>query len=465
MNITKGNGHHILALERLFNPNSIAVIGASGAEKKLGYHLVRGFTESGYRGNLYAINQTGNTNIFNLPRFNSISEIPGEVELAIIITPPHTMLNLIRECIDKEVKGIVLFASPPEISGYDLVELLDTAKSRGIRILGPNSMGLHCPKVGLSLWPGLPCTTGSVSFIGHSGGMVFSVISSLAAKGIGIQKAIAVGNEWDMNWTDYLEYLGTDKGTEIIAGYIEGVKDGFRFMRVAESIIARKPLILIKGGGSARGNAFTESHTGSMAGHKVIWQAALDQAKIIKAVDFLDLLNHVIIFKYLMNRPLGPRIGIVTAIGGPTVTILDLCEQYGLEVPELSASTKTALAEFIPFYGSSCRNPVDLSIGAAVEPSLYTRSIHILDRSPDIDVIVCVQSDYGGEEVTRMVIEEKGQTIKPLISIMVGATQITDRCIKLYLESGIPAFAYQEGAIRAMKSVIRWKEYSTYSSQ
>lgn len=448
-------------LENLFHPGSLAVIGASDQKNKLGYELVRGFVEMGYAGKLYLVNPSMRADIFNLPVYSKLSDVPDEIVLAIIITPPFTLPGLIKECAKKRVQGIILFVTPSDNHQPELLEAIDLATSCGIKIIGPNSMGLHCPSSGLAIWPELPRKNGSVSFISHSGAMVFSFVAGIAAKGIGCSKAVAVGNEWDLNWTDYLEYLGQDDQTEIIAGYIEGVKDGRRFLNIATSISSKKPILCIKGGDSARGKVFAGSHTGAIAGRESIWKAAFAQANIIKVLDFQDMINHVLMFKHLMSRPLGRRIGLISGTGGPTVITTDLCQQYGLDVPELSSSTKKAFIELLPPYGSSCRNPVDLSIAAGVEQSLYSRSIQILNQSPDVDVIVCLHTgDYVGEEVVRRLIEENRQGAKPLVVIMVGATERNDRCVNLLLESGIPACDGQEGAIRSLRSVIKWKEHA-----
>ncbi len=250
----------------------------------------------------YLVNSFHTVAAFNLPVYQSIEEIPDEIVLAIISTPPHVLPGLLRECVNKKVLGIILFVTPADNDQPELTAAVEQVKAAGIRMIGPNSMGIHCPSSGMAIWPELSGKKGSVSIVSHSGAMAFCLISGIDAMGIGCAKAISVGNEWDLVWTDYLEYLGRDDETDIIVGYIEGVGDGRAFLSVARSISAKKPILCMKGGDSERGVVFTGSHTGSMAGSRTIWKAAFDQSGIIKTLDFQDTLHHILMFKHLMPK-------------------------------------------------------------------------------------------------------------------------------------------------------------------
>jgi acyl-CoA synthetase (NDP forming) len=450
-------------LHLLFHPGSIAIVGASPDENKLGNLLVKGFLDMGYTGKLYCVNQSATDRIFSRPVYPTIEDIPDEVVLAIICTPPSTVPSILKQCARKSVKGVVLFVTPANNGQSELKKAVEDLKSLGIRISGPNSMGFHNPASGMSIWPLLPARVGPVASICHSGGVTFAVLTAIEARGIGCSKAVSVGNEWDLNWTDYLEYFGHDDETKIITGYLEGMVDGRRFLRIATKVGKKKPIICIKGGQSSTGNTFAGSHTGGMAGSEFIWKAAFDQANIISVIDFQDLITHTVMFDYLMSRTLGRRIGLVTGTGGPTVITADLCEQHGLELPEFSAATKENLKKILPPYGSSYRNPADVSISAAVDQSLYSRSINILDRSPDVDVIICIHTgDSAGEAVASKIILDNSSSSKPLVVIMVGSSEKNSQPVNMLLKAGIPAFDVQEGAIRALSALIRWKERSFY---
>ncbi|MBT3310370.1 MAG: hypothetical protein HN379_00080 [Desulfobacteraceae bacterium] len=449
----------IETLENIFHPSSLAIIGGTGDKSKLGYELVNGFKEIGYSGKFYIINPNNNKDVLGLPVFKSITDIPDKVELAIIITPPSTLPGLLKECIAKSVKGIIMFSTPPDDMMPELEEITRQVKDSGARIVGPNSMGLYCPDGGLTIFPGLPDKVGPVSFISHSGAMAFVFIKAMAEKNIWCSKAVTCGNELDLNWVDYLEYFGNDDDTEMIAGYMEGAIDGKKFLETASAITSRKPVFCIKGGDSPAGNIFVSSHTGSMAGKHAIWKSAMEQANIIKTKDVHDTVDHIVMFKFLMNKPVGRRIGFVTGTGGPTVTTVDLCDQHNLIVPELSDETQKKLMEFIPPFGSSSRNPVDLSIAAGVDRSLYIKAIKVLDKSDDVDVIICLHTgDRQGVEIAEDIIREQRNCHKPIISMMIGTTETNHHAIRILLEAGIPAFPGQENTIRPLEALIKWKE-------
>jgi acetyltransferase len=269
---------------------------------------------------------------------------------------------------------------------------------------------------------------------------------------------VAIGNEWDLVWTDFLEYLGQDNGIEIIAGYLEGIRDGNRFLEIAKTISRKKPIFIVKGGASLVGTAFTQSHTGSMAGSQRIWEAVLRQANVISTEDIRDMVDHVVMFSFLRDRRIGPRIGIVTGTGGLAVNTVDFCEEHELEIPELSTTTKNVIKEVIPPYGSSVRNPVDVSVAAERNLWLYTRPIQILDRSDEVDVILCVHpGDFKGDELAEEIVKENLNGRKPLVVIFVDTSPQNTRALEILLQAGIPAFAQLRTAIKALASLIKWK--------
>ena len=450
---------HIKELKSLFHADSLAVIGASGDKNKLGHEVFRAFLEMGYAGKLFPVNPARAGNIFGRPIYGNLKDIPEEVVLAVITAPPATLPGLLKDCLEKGVQGIIISGAPIEKEQPDLVEAIERVKSQGIRIIGPNSLGFHYPAGGLSIYPDLPRQPGSVGFISHSGAVAHAFISGMNARGIGCSKAVAVGNEWDLEWTDYFDYLGQDDETEIIAGYLEGMKNGIRFLNVARSVSKRKPVICIKAGQSESGGALARSHTGSIAGNRTLWKAVFDQTNVIHAADFHEAVSHIVMFRHLMARPLGHRIGLVTGTGGPTVITADLCEYYGLQVPELSVDTRKAIRSFLPRYGTSDRNPVDLSIAAGFDHSLYSLGIQALDRSPEVDVIVCIHTgDYSGEAVVGNILKSNLQVTKPLVMIMMGATEKNTQNVKLLSEAGFLAFDGLEQTIRSLSLVIKWKE-------
>jgi acyl-CoA synthetase (NDP forming) len=190
----------------------------------------------------------------------------------------------------------------------------------------------------------------------------------------------------------------------------------------------------------------------------MIWEAVLRQANVTGTDDIKDTVDHILMFKYLMECQVGPRIGIVTGVGGLTVNTVDFCEDHGLQIPELSPVTKNEIKDVVPPYGTSCRNPVDVSVVAERNLSLYTRPMQILDQSDDVDVIVCVhEGDFRGDELAEEIVNENLGSHKPLVVILMGATPQNTKGIKILLEAGIPAFPEAKNPVKALASLIRWK--------
>lgn len=446
-------------LDELFHPESVVIVGGSGDESKLGYAMVKGFVDFGFSGKLFVVNPDPSQPILGLPVYRSVSQIPDSPTLVIIMTPPSTVPAILVECAQKRVKGVVVFSAPfPELhqdEGY----AIGMAKSAGVRIIGPNSLGLYCPSSGLPLFPHFPKKDGAVSLISHSGSFALGLAVAMAERGVGCCKGIISGNEWDLTWTECLEYLGQDDGTEIIVGYMEGVKDAQAFLRVAKAVGRKKPVFCIKGGDSDPGSAVAMSHTGSVAGSTAAWNAALRQANIIRTEDVDETADHVVLFKSLKDRPVGPRLALISGNGGLLVTTADICESFGLEIPELSLETRRVLGDMLPPYGSSHRNPVDVSIAAAANLALYSQPIKVLDQCDEVDVILCVHSgDYRGDDMARQVVRENLHTTKPLLVLMLGESETSARAVNILMEAGIPVFRRQRNPIRALAELIRWKE-------
>lgn len=449
-------------LDELFHPESVAIVGGSGDASKLGYAMVKGFVDFGFSGKHFVVNPDPSQLILGLPVYGTVSQIPDSPALVIIMTPPSTVPAILKECVQKRARGVVVFSAPSPGLKPDEAEAIRMAKSAGVRIIGPNSLGLYCPASGLPLFPYFPKKDGTVSFISHSGSFALGLAVAMAERGVGCCKGIISGNEWDLTWTECLEYLVQDDGTEIIVGYMEGVKDAQAFLRAAKHVGGRKPVFCIKGGDIDPGSALAMSHTGSVAGSAATWNAALRQANIIRTEDVDETVDHVVVFKSLKDRPVGRRIGLISGNGGLLVTTADMCESLGLEIPELSRQIRRVLGDMLPPYGSSHRNPVDVSIAAAANLSLYCETIKVLDQCDELDLILCVHSgDYRGDDMARQLVRENLHTGKPLLVLMLGESNTSARAANILMEAGIPVFRRQRNSIRALAELIRWKERST----
>jgi acyl-CoA synthetase (NDP forming) len=445
-------------LEEIFYPRSVAVVGASSDPKKMSSLTVAGFIDMGFQGEIYPVSRDDTELIQGRKVFRNIREIPGPVDLVVISVPPPLVPPIIKDCAEKKVKGIINFSAPAGELTPEEEEAIRYAVSKGTRLIGPNSMGLYCPYSGLALFPGMSKEKGDVSFISHSGAIGWTFSAFASSRTIAFNKVITVGNEWDLTWTDFLEHLGTDPKTEIICGYLEGLTDGRRILRIAKETTPRKPVIIVKGGASGVGSEAAVSHTGSIAGEKTIWNSVLDQAGVIGVKGLNQLMDHVITFRLLKDRAIGNRLGIVSGTAGPIVIAADLCESLDLEIPELSASTKERIREFLPVYGSNDRNPVDVSIAAASNLRLYLQAMMTLDECEEIDIIYFIQSgEWQGEELAAYIINgTSGKLRKPLVVSLIGPPERCSRAVLSLLEANIPAFFTLEGPLEALSSLNKW---------
>ncbi len=448
-------------LARIFNPRSVAIIGASGNPDKLGYILLKGFIDLDFRGHLYPINPNASRRILNLDVYASLRDVTEDIDLAVITLPTDAAIPAVRECVEKGVRGIIVFSAFPERvdpERPEIKEILGLTRNKGVRIIGPNSMGLYSPRAGLAIFSRMPKQPGPVGFVSHSGALAYAFSNYLGNRGIGFSKVACCGNEWDLTWVDFLEYLGRDRDTEIIAGYIEGAKDGARFIRVAREITHRKPVVVIKGGKSPAGSQFVSSHTGSIAGNQNIWDSVFEQSSIISVESFQDLVDHVILFNYFRHHPVGERIAIISGTGGPITITADLCEKIGLKIPVLSALTQSKLKELLPPTGTSCKNPVDVSIAAATNLTLYTKPVELLDRCDEVDSILLIHTgDWRGEEVAKAIAGISHNIHKPIMVALLGTPEKAGQAILPLMGAGIPGFTSVEGPLKALASLVKWK--------
>ncbi len=453
----------IKQLEDIFFPKSIAVIGASDDPKKMSYLTVAGFIDMGFQGEIYPVSRDDTRSIHGRKVYKNIKDLPGPVDLVVISVPPPLVPVIIKECADMGAKGIINFSTPGRELTPEENEAIKYTVSKGTRIIGPNSMGLYCPYSGLALFPGMSREKGDISFISHSGAIGWTFSTFSCNRKVACNKVITVGNEWDLSWLDFFEYLGQDDQTKIIGGYLEGIKDGGRFLKAAKTIASKKPVLIIKGGNSRVGSKAVSSHTGSIAGEKEIWQAALNQSGVIGVKGLDELIDHAVMFHFLKDRAVGNRIGIVSGTGGPTIIASDLCEDLNLAIPELTASTKARIQEFLPPYGTSDRNPVDISIAAATNMKLYLQAIMALDECEEIDVIYCLHSgEWQGDALAAYMIDNvAGRLKKPLFVSLIGTPERCSQAVSSMLTANIPAFLTIEGPLKALGALNRWKKIAS----
>lgn len=348
----------------MFHPRSIAVVGASDhAFNPATIMFLEPLKKYGYKGDIYPVNLSA-AEVSNLKAYPTVLDIPGPVDHVICAIPASSTRQLLEDCIAKGVKVFHMYTSGfSEIGVDDMSKLQDDlvriARKGGIRIMGPNCMGIYYPKLGISFCPTFPTEPGSVGIIAQSGSYSLLVTIGAASRGVRFSKVVSYGNASDIDECDLLEYLTDDLETDIIAGYIEGTKDGNRLRKVLTGAAAKKPVILIKKGGTEAGTRGASSHTGALAGDDAVWDALIKQTGAIRVQDLEEMIDLLVTFQF-MKPPRGKNAVVLGIGGGPSVRAADDCERGGLHLPPIPEDMVDKLRDYAPTAGTMLRNPVDV---------------------------------------------------------------------------------------------------------
>ncbi|OGN87351.1 MAG: hypothetical protein A2158_07970 [Chloroflexi bacterium RBG_13_46_14] len=354
------------ALDYIFHPGTIAVAGVSAETRGTGIanSYVKRFEAAGFKGTIYAVNPSGGE-AMGRKIYRSLKDIPEQVDFVVSAIPARHTPQLISDCAEKGVKLLHLFTAGFSELGDETgnaleTEILSVARQAGIRITGPNGMGIYCPKTGLTFDEGFTRKSGNVGWIAQSGRNGTYVVRDASMRGVYFSKAISYGNAADLNECDFFEYFRDDPDTEIIAAYIEGVKDGQRFFQVLKEAASVKPVIIFKAGHTEAGSRGAASHTASIAGSSVVWNAALKQAGAIQVYSLDELVDVLVLLNFL-SRPAGRNISIVGFGGGAGIQAADACTDQGMKVPESPQELQDELTEICGGRaGSIFKNPFDL---------------------------------------------------------------------------------------------------------
>lgn len=484
------------AIQTLFHPRSLAFIGASSQMGKWGHRLICNAVGCGYKGKVYAVNPKGGV-IAGRPAFKSVTDIPDVVDLAVVTVPAASVLGLIPQLQAKGIKNLLLITSGFGETGADgrILEnqLVQTAREAGILVLGPNTMGICNPHIdffcmGATVSP----LAGSTAMISQSGNLGTQLLAFAEEHGIGIRVFAGSGNEAMLTMADYLESLAKDDLTDTIMLYVESIKQGRRFFESARRLSRKKPIVLLKGGQTRAGNRAAASHTGAMASDARVFDAACRQAGIVKVDQPMELLDLSAAFSSL-PLPSGNRVAIMTLGGGWGVVTADLCNRFGLVVPDLSPELIARIDQVLPPFWSRT-NPIDLvgdndlSMPLTVMEALLQWEgcdavIHlgILGRQLFLrrlaDAIEQSDPSYTHEALDSAVMEmvafEKNY-IKQIVRMMgkygkpaYGVSLLTDRkTASVYPVAGSKLKGvYYETPERAVKTVARMVAYQRFRSQ
>jgi len=365
-----------LNLKRFFEPRTVAVVGASARQAPGRYDYVSWFQRSGFAGRLCPVNPQYRE-VHGLPCHPSLARVPGTVDVAFLMVPAEKAVDLLRETpAGKVAFAVVITSGFAEIGETERErELAAVCRARGMRLLGPNCMGIYSRKAGLVQVPEQPCGpgTGEIGAMGQSGGISVNMVSRSIRSGVTVKNCVSVGNQADLCLEDFLEHFARDEDIKVISAYVEHLKNGQRFVRMAREISRRKPIILWKGGATSRGSRAAASHTGAVAVPAGIWDGVVRQTGALPAENLFDTINlsRALLWETL---PRGPGVGLIAPGGGTSVFMTDCAARAGLEVPLLSPATREDLSRFIARVNTILDNPVDLG-SASYQPKTLQQTL------------------------------------------------------------------------------------------
>ncbi len=465
-------------IEAIFHPRSIAVVGASANPNTPGYDYVSSIQKFGFAGDLYPVNPRAEE-ILGLPAFPSLRDVPGQVDYVISCIPASAVLELVDDCAAKGALALQLFTARFSETGREEGAELERRLSRrareaGVRIIGPNCMGLLYPRQGISFRADMPRQPGNVGLLSQSGNLLFELTYLAGPRGLRFSKAISYGNGLDLSEADFLDYFAQDAETALVGAYVEGVRDGRRFLAALKRAAARKPVVVLKGGRTEAGGRAAASHTAALAGRHAVWTAAVTQAGAISVDTVEELIDMLIAFAYMRPGSAlpGRRLGMVGGGGGRSVLTADLCEELGLSVLPLPADVERRIAEKAPALAGWITNPVDQSILAGSGLS-GTQVLEWMDESPDIDLLLANVGEAwalgrpNAESLLARIPERfaqvSGRTRKPM-AVVIGPADYADERLWRLVSEAREKLVKAEVALfpsveRAVRALARFAEY------
>ncbi len=450
----------IAQIDELFHPRSIAIVGAPRG-MKAGSVFLSALLQQGFRGKIYPVNPKAKE-IEGLKAYPSVTQIPGSVDLAIILVPHHSATEAVKECALKGVKGAVLFTAGYKETGTEEgraleAELVRAARTAGMRLIGPNGMGFYSPKTGLSFFPQMSSNPGPVGIISQSGSLT-NILGVMAPQvGIRFSKVISSGNECDLTAADFLTYLGNDSETGLIGAYIEGVKDGHYFLQALKAAARQKPVIIWKVGSTVEGCRASAAHTGALAGSAKIWQAIMQQSGAISVVGFEAWVDALMGFS-LIPAAAGNRVAIISGPGGLAVSAAEACGNLGLKLASVSRQTQSKLAKVVPPTGTSLRNPIDVSLSAHIDLKIFKQAARTIAADSGVDAVVIIGCGLTPQDNRTFVddmIRAQREFLKPLLIIKIPG--FDPKLSQQFCDAGLPFFDSAERALRTYAMVCRYQ--------
>jgi acetyltransferase len=449
-------------LEAIFEPQSVAVIGASPDPNRLGHQILRNIIQNHFPGNIYPIHPKA-SRVLDYPAYPSVLDVPDSIDLAVVVIPTAYVLDVVTQCGEKGIKGlIVITAGFKEVGGEGKKleqELLDKVRHYGMHMVGPNCLGVIDTVSNLNAsFAALMPNDGEIAFMSQSGALCTAILDWSKNQGIGFSRFVSLGNKADVDEVKLLQAWNEDPHSRVILAYLEGISDGQGFMQAARQITKNTPVIAIKSGVTEAGTRAASSHTGSLTGSESAYEAAFAQSGIIRARTMGELFDLAIVFAY-QPRIQGNRIAIVTNAGGPGIIATDATERSGiLQMASFTPETIERLREGLP-PTANVFNPIDV-IGDA-RSDRYRVALAAALEDPGVDgvaVLLTPQAGTDNEEIARTIHELSTDQDKPVVACFMGGYSLGPS-LDILSEHRIPNYTFPERAAQSLAAMARYHEY------
>ena len=452
-----------MSLETFFNPKSVAIVGASRQKGKVGNDIIVSLISGGFEGDIYPVNSKADE-VESLRCYPDLKSIGKSPDLVVIVIPAKAVPAVMTECAELGVKSVIIITAGFKEIGEKGKELeqsvLQIAKNAGIRIIGPNCLGIMVSdcKLNASFGGDMPAV-GHIGYISQSGALMAAILDLAKANDIGFSTLVSIGNKVDVNELDMIKAFGQDDKTNVIAGYLESITDGDEFVRQAEIISQKKPILLMKSGGTGAGAKAASSHTGSLAGSETAYDVGFDRSGIIRCESIKAQFDYAQAF---VGQPLpaGSRVAVITNAGGPGIMAADAIERKGLTFAKLSPETVTKLTAGLP-PAANVNNPIDV-LGDAL-PDRYELAIDIALNDPGIDIILVLltpqsMTDSAGsaKAIAEAVAKNPSKTV---LACFMGGRKM-DEAVRILRGGNIPQYDSPESAVQTMvvmNNYVRWR--------
>ena len=451
-----------MALEQFFSPKSIAVVGASREKGKVGHEILTSLIRDGYEGKLFPVNPKADEveGLQCYPDLQSIGEVP---ELVLIVIPARFVPATMEQCARLKVRSVVIITAGFKEVGEEGAkleqEVVGIARRAGIRVIGPNCLGVMATssKLNASFGGDLP-RPGGIGYMSQSGALLAAILDLAKSIDMGFSKLVSIGNKADVNELDILRALGEDPNTKVIAGYLESIADGNDFVREAESISRQKPVLLMKSGGTGAGASAASSHTGSLAGSEAAYESLFERAGIVRCNSIDTQFDFAQAFA-LQPLPQGSGVAVITNAGGPGIMAADAIERQDLTFAALSEQTIESLSASLP-PAANVENPIDV-LGDALAVR-YEHALSVALDDPAVHtalVLLTPQAMTASVETAEAIVKVAGEKPgKPVLACFMGASKVGD-AVRVLRKAGIPQYSSPESAVLVIKAMVDYVEW------